>query len=364
MTRTSRRLAAAGLAALLLSACGDGQMRPGAAAFIGDERITADQLQETVERSLADPASAQANGGDRDAFQRSVLQRLISSRVLAEAAKRKGVEATDGEIDAALERFAQEVGGRQALEQSASQAGVAPQDLRPVVGDIVVQEELGDVLTEDADVPQAQLQAAYDQNIAQYDQVRARHILVADEALARTTLDQVRADPSRFAELAMSLSTDEGSKAAGGDLGSAGKGKFVEPFENALFALTPGSYDVVKTDFGWHVINLIERKTTSLAEATPELRRTLLEEQRGTAVGELLQSTSKELGVKVNPRFGEWDAETGKVVPADSTEGVLSPAPRAPDSGSAGGGPGDEGQQDQPQLPAPGQDAPAPAPDR
>ena len=362
MTRTPRRLALTGLVVLLLSACGDGQVRPGAAAVVGEERISADSLQQIVERSLADPQVLEANNVDRVGFQRLVLGRLIGAQLLQKAAADKGVEATEGEIDAKLEAFAAEAGGRAELEQQAVQSGVALQDLRPAVRDLVLQEQLFDVLTRDLPVPADQLQAAYAANIAKYDQVKSRHILVADETQAQAILGQVRAEPGRFAELAAELSTDESSKTAGGELPVSGRGVFVPEFEQVLFTAPPGSIELVQTQFGFHVIQVLERKTTSLAEATPELRATLLAEQGEELSSELLKSTAKNLGVTVNPRFGKWDAVLGKVVEKPGAGGALTPAPVEPGPEQNPGPAQNPAQPRAPQQQDPGQPAPGQAP--
>jgi parvulin-like peptidyl-prolyl isomerase len=217
-------VASAGLAVLLLSGCGSGSVRPGAAALVGDERITVDTLQQVVERGLADPQAEQSLGQDRSAFQRQVLSRLVNREVLAAAAAREGVSVDDGDVDAQLQDFAAQAGGEEALEEQAAQNGIAPQDLQPFLRDVVLEQALGDALTEDEDVPQEQLEGLYQQNIAQYDRVRSRHILVEDEAQARSILAQVRQDPARFEELAAEFSTDPSNKDQGGDLGFQGRG--------------------------------------------------------------------------------------------------------------------------------------------
>ncbi|MGI8538023.1 MAG: peptidylprolyl isomerase [Mycobacteriales bacterium] len=327
MTRPPRRLALAGLAVLLLSGCGNGQLRPGAAALVGEERITSDSLRQVVDRGLADPQAAQQLGADRVAFQRQTLARLLNREILDAAAQAEGVTVSQGEVDALLEQFVMQVGSRETLEQQAAQSGIAPEDLTPFVRDIVLDMKLADQLTQDVEVPPEQLQAAYDQNIAQYDQVRSRHILVPDEPTARTILEQVRQDPSRFAALAAEFSIDTSNKDMGGDLGLAGRGQFVPAFEQVLFNSEPGTFEIVQTQFGWHVVNVVERQTTTLAQATPELRRAVLQEQRQQASAQLLRDTAERLGVTVNPRFGRWNAETGTVEPVQSPNGVLTPAP-------------------------------------
>ena len=64
-----------------------------------------------------------------------------------------------------------------------------------------------------------------------------------------------------FASIAQEYSQDEGSATNGGDLGWFGKGDMVEPFENAVFSLEIGEIsNPVKTQFGWHLIKLYDRK--------------------------------------------------------------------------------------------------------
>ena len=327
MIRSSRLVASTGLAVLLLSGCGPGSVRPGAAALVGEQRITVDTLQQVVERGLEDPQAQQSLGQDRSEFQRQVLSRLVNREVLRAAADREGVTVSDGDVDAQLQDFAAQAGGEEALEAQAAQNGISPEDLQPFLRDVVLEQALGDRLTEDEDVPQEQLEGLYQQNIAQYDRVRSRHILVEDEAQARSILAQVREDPSQFAALAAEFSTDTSNKDQGGDLGAQGKGQFVPEFEALLFSAEPGTYDVVQTQFGWHVVNVQERETTSLAEATPELRRAALQEQRAQATGELLRDVAGDLGVTVNPRFGRWDAETGSIEAVEDPNGVTTSAP-------------------------------------
>ena len=351
MIRSSRPVVSAGLAVLLLSGCGSGSVRPGAAALVGDERITVDTLQEVVERGLADPQAEEQLGQDRPAFQRQVLSRLVNREVLQAAAEQEGVTVDEGEVDDQLQDFAAQAGGEEALEAQAAQNGISPQDLQPFLRDVVLQQELGDVLTEDEDVPQEQLQGLYSQNIAQYDRVRSRHILVEDEAQARSILAQVQEDPARFEELAAEFSTDTSNKDQGGDLGLQGKGQFVPEFEALLFSAEPGTYDVVQTQFGWHVVNVQERETTSLQEATPELRRAALQEQRAEATGELLRDVAKRLGVTVNPRFGRWDPETGSIEAVEDPNGVTTSAPEDGEQPPAGEAPaGEEPAEEQPPL--------------
>lgn len=93
-------------------------------------------------------------------------------------------------------------------------------------------------------------------------QVRARHILVADEQTAKDLITRLQAGED-FAELAVQYSTDTASAVQGGDLGWFGKGAMVAEFETAAFALE-NSGDITTTpvasSFGFHIIQLVAKQ--------------------------------------------------------------------------------------------------------
>jgi peptidyl-prolyl cis-trans isomerase C len=120
------------------------------------------------------------------------------------------------------------------------------------------------------------------------EEIRARHILVASEQEARTALAEVRRPGVDFAEVARRRSTGPGAR-EGGDLGFFKHGDMIPEFEQAAFALRPGeiSADPVRTQFGWHVIKLEERRPVSapsFEESREQLRQQAFEEGVNSAV--------------------------------------------------------------------------------
>jgi peptidyl-prolyl cis-trans isomerase SurA len=100
-------------------------------------------------------------------------------------------------------------------------------------------------------------------------QTRVRHILVRPSALtpdqkAEELLYDIKrrlAAGEDFAALARSISEDKATAAAGGDLGWVEPGEMIPDFEKAMDRLRPGSIgDPVKTRFGWHLIEVLERR--------------------------------------------------------------------------------------------------------
>lgn len=132
------------------------------------------------------------------------------------------------------------------------------------------------------------VQAAYDERIANaapVQEVRASHILVKDEALAKELRQKIE-DGADFAELAKEYGTD-GTKENGGDLGWFTKEVMVPAFSEAAFALEEGQVSQpVQTQFGWHLIKLTGKR---------DKPKPTLEEVRGEIEGELSSTIAQEV---------------------------------------------------------------------
>ncbi|MFZ5529476.1 MAG: peptidylprolyl isomerase [Pseudomonadota bacterium] len=110
-------------------------------------------------------------------------------------------------------------------------------------------------------------------------QTHARHILIktgeiVSEGEARNRLLQLKErldNGAKFAELAR-LYSEDGSAANGGDLGWLSPGETVPEFERAMEALRPGQTSIpVQTEFGWHLIQVIERRNQDVTEERQRL---------------------------------------------------------------------------------------------
>lgn len=110
------------------------------------------------------------------------------------------------------------------------------------------------------------LQSYYNRNLAKYveeEEAHARHILLKSEDKALEALKEIQSKKLTFADAAKKYSHDKSNKDKGGDLGFFKRGKMVPEFEKAAFTdLKPKEITTkpVKTQFGWHIIELMERK--------------------------------------------------------------------------------------------------------
>jgi peptidyl-prolyl cis-trans isomerase D len=153
------------------------------------------------------------------------------------------------------------------------------------------------------------VQRYYEDNEQQYstpEQVRASHILLKTEGKddaavkkqAEDLLAKVKAGAD-FAQLATKFSEDEGSAKKGGDLDFFGKGQMVPEFDKVAFALEPGQIsDLVKSQFGYHIIKVTEKKPAS--KRTLEEVRAQIEDQ---LKWERAQTQAQRLADDVAPKL-------------------------------------------------------------
>src|SRR5271154_5398660 len=168
-------------------------------------------------------------------------------------------------------------------------------------------------------ISDADVQAYYNAHQDQYqvkEQVKVRHILIAvpagadaktdaaAKAKAEDILKQIKAG-GNFADLASKNSDDPGSKTQGGELGWLDRGKTVPEFEKAAFSLSPGqTSDLVKTQFGYHILQVEDKKaahTQPVAEVKATILPLLEQQKSGSALqafGNQLAADAKKNGLE------------------------------------------------------------------
>lgn len=158
---------------------------------------------------------------------------------------------------------------------------------------LVAQEELKRI-EQSIKVSDADLKKAYDDNKKDYEQVKARHILIAykgspaaqkgkkqlTEAEAKAKAEELRkkivAGTVKFEAAAKKESDDTESGKNGGELGAFGRGQMVPEFEQAAFSAKPGDLTpVVKTQFGFHIVRVEEHNFTPFETVKPTLEKNL-----------------------------------------------------------------------------------------
>jgi peptidyl-prolyl cis-trans isomerase C len=182
----------------------------------------------------------------------------------------------------------------------------------------VLSKEVGPSVTDDA------VRARYEKDVAGKpgeEEVHAKHILVDSEAEAKKIIAQLKGGAD-FAALAKQYSKDPGGAQQGGDLGFFKKDEMVPEFATAAFALQPGqiSPDPVHSQFGWHVILVVERRKAeppSFEQARDELRQKMIQEGVQKVVAKARASAAVE----------KFNLDGSQVRATDTAEPPPSPKP-------------------------------------
>jgi len=158
-------------------------------------------------------------------------------------------------------------------------------------------------------VSAADLTKAYNDNIQQYttpEQVRASHILLKtegkDDAAVKAKAEEILKEAkggADFAELAKKNSEDDSNAKNGGDLDYFGRGRMVPEFDAAAFNMEPGQIsDLVKTQFGYHIIKLTDKKAGT-TRPLDEVRQQLTDQIQS----ERAQQQASDLAQKLEPQI-------------------------------------------------------------
>lgn len=238
---------------------------------IGDMKLTAAQFNQLIDM-LPEQNRSSARGSGRREFANEIVRVLV----LAEEGKRRKLDETP----------AYKV-----------QAEFQSENLLA-----------GKAFAELSKVDDTELKKYYDAHQSDFEQVRARHILIRaagspmavdpakkeltdPEALAKAQdLRKKIQDGADFAAVASQESDDTGSKANGGDLNFFHHGQMVPPFEEAAFKLKVGELsEPVKSPFGYHLIKVEARNSGTFEEAKPEIQRRLQPQKAQAALEDLVK---------------------------------------------------------------------------
>ncbi|WP_449295464.1 peptidylprolyl isomerase [Paenibacillus yanchengensis] len=219
----------------------------------------------------------------------SLLDSMIRDELLVQHMKASSIAFSDQDINDELNALKVAYGGEENYKNQLAMMGMDEEMLKY---NIRQQAMIRKIHEPNAKIEEEQIKQFYDNYIANTWQVKASHILVETEQEAKDILKQLQAGAD-FAELAKEKGTD-GTKDTGGDLGFFGKGNMIAEFEEAALALKVGELsDVVKTEFGYHIIKKTDEKLAATLEESKDAIRILLIGEDASANPEVANLTTE-----------------------------------------------------------------------
>jgi parvulin-like peptidyl-prolyl isomerase len=248
---------------------------PEVVATVNGQNITKQQLQDIFNAALQ---SSGAKIGDLNSQQQlggytQLLQDLIMDKLVAEAASSENV--SDADVDAELAKVKGQFPDDKAFQEQIAQAGMTPDELKKNIRTGLQQSRWMKSQVKTSEITDDQAKSFYESNIKEFEQpetVKASHILfmvdpdaqadvVKQKEEAATKAAERAAAGEDFTKLAKELSEEPGASESGGDLGFFPKDRMVPEFADAAFAQKVGDISKpVKTQFGWHVIKVTDKK--------------------------------------------------------------------------------------------------------
>jgi parvulin-like peptidyl-prolyl isomerase len=279
-----------------------------------------------------------------------IVSELIDRTLIAQEAERRGLAIAPEKLSDAERKTIAQFGGDEKYDKYLHENRLTREEYRDVIRTELygglMREELSKGLTVSGEEVKAYYEAhRTDPDMQQPERVKASHILIAarpnlikqeierdkgltGEALNRAVREELerrraRAEELRrkasggadFAALARENSEDPSSREQGGDLGSFTRDSHPRAFDDAAFALKPGSVSsVVQTDFGYHVIKVFSHEAArakTLQETTEEITQRLKAQREAVELTNFLRETRRKATVRISDpfRFGKLKDE-------------------------------------------------------
>jgi peptidyl-prolyl cis-trans isomerase C len=247
-------------------------------------------------------------------FYHQILDGMVAQTLILQDAKKQGLTVSDQEVATQVDTIKKQFPDAATFQKALASQGMTEKALQDNMREqALIQKYVTTKVLSTVTVDDAAARQFYDQNMDKMkrpERAHLRHILIRvapnatadDKAKAKAKIDDLlkRAQGGEdFAKLASENSEDPGSKVQGGDLSWVVPGQMVPPFDKAGFALTkPNEISpVVETQFGYHIIQLLERQPASAVpfeEAKGRITQMLKQQQAGQKIQAQVEVLKKQ----------------------------------------------------------------------
>jgi foldase protein PrsA len=236
-----------------------------------------------------------------DQYGEAALDTLIAEKIVELESKEKEITVKKSEMEEELQTIQDSYGDEEAFNEALASSGASLDSVKENIKTYLLTEKL---LQDRISISDDQVKEYFEENkdsFAQEEQVEASHILVEDEETAKEVKEKLD-NGGDFAELAKEYSTDTSNAESGGELGFFAKGEMVTEFDEKAFAMKKGEIsEPVKTEFGYHIIKVTDKKEAKeavLDEHKEEVKDLLFDQALQTEYGTWLEEQKEEYKIE------------------------------------------------------------------
>ncbi|MDD7306304.1 MAG: peptidylprolyl isomerase [Peptoniphilaceae bacterium] len=260
------------VAALILQGCGNNQkantgsneteakesakLPDNAVAEINGEEISKDDYKKEISFYASMLASKQQ-------LKSSVIQMMIQDKLIADDLEKNNIKLDDKEADDNFLQYVQNYGGQEQFDKMLEDYNMSADKFKDTIKKDLMYKKHREWFDENNKVTDKEIKDYFNKHKDELVQVNASHILVEDEKTANEVKQKLD-NGEDFAKLAKEYSKDSANADKGGELGYFAKNSMVKEFSDVAFKLKKNEIsDPVKTNFGYHIIKLNDKKDTA-----------------------------------------------------------------------------------------------------
>ena len=248
------------------------QNADGLIAKVNDEEITEEEFniefesfKGLYEKQLGKDAMSQVweDGRTREEILReNILEKMIMDKIIKKESEKMNISISDEELNEKIKEYVDATGGEEEfkiyLEESDLSEDFFSENLRKEL----LMNKHREKIMEGLNITEEEAKKYFENNREKLALVRVSHILVKSEEEGQIVLDRLN-NGEGFSEIAEEVSVDKQSSIVGGDLGYITRGDRVLEFEEVAFSLKLDQVsDIVKTEVGYHIIKVEDKKDT------------------------------------------------------------------------------------------------------
>ncbi|OHW61762.1 foldase protein PrsA precursor [Andreesenia angusta] len=318
---------------MFLTACSEGEL----AAKVNGEGVTMAEYNQVFEMvkspyvSQYGEESLSQEMGEGMTLEKmlseQVMDNLIFNEVLVQDAEKRDIKVSKDELEKSLKEFKEQYGGEEGYKKFLEENKIEQKDFEKMLEENLMLESHAEQVKKEMKVSEAEVKDYYEQNKDYLSQVKASHILIGAEAKEGATEEEIakveeeaKAKATEISEAIKSgkkfedyvdQSTEPGAAERKGDLGYFGKGQMVPEFEEAAFSMKVGEIsEPVKTQYGYHIIKLVDKKDT-IESLKSDIENAIKDQKYNEYANELKEKAKIEILLKKEETKDSVEAKDG-----------------------------------------------------